>query len=122
MYIRNQPDSCLPEIVCLHQNRNIMKILELENNPWRLNGHGDLQLVQQTVDAEGRMHLCRLLYWIPADQITDRAVPDWLAQIAEKSWTTFPILGGLCRAFELLVGYRGKQLSPLRGHIQRAVT
>jgi hypothetical protein len=44
------------------------------------------------------------LYWIPADRIVDREVPDWLAQVAEKSWCSFRVLGGLTRALELLVG------------------
>lgn len=86
--------------------------MEKEGNSWKLDDKGNLVL-PMTAHIQGRGHPDDDLYWIPADRITDDEAPDWLAQVSEKSWATHEILGGLCRALELLLGFRQKRLAPL---------
>lgn len=65
-------------------------------------------------DQKGKMLVCQIpgfpkhaTYEIDLDRCqTAAAKCDWLAQIAEKTWGTLEVLGGLVRAMDEVVGLR----------------
>lgn len=96
-----------------HQSLNPAEVMAEEDNPWKIDGEGNLYLGWDRVPNRYARPGEGEIYWIPAARVTDEEIPDWLAQVAGKTWATHEILGGLCRAFELLVGFRRKKLAKL---------